>query len=630
MLTKVDNSEGTQMREAVSLGYPFDEIEEVWIVKSSEVMVAAELTRQFNKRFQAELNKGQILAKYVELGLTSLTGHSTGHRYSAEQQNWLKKYAEHSDPERVLLDFNRHFSATRTWTQIRKECRKLGLQPARMTAQREITIAQEDWLREHAPEHTMAELVPKYREIFAEEVTQSNLRGYCRIRSIAFRRMQTGAWTNKEIAWLEARVCEYDETILRSMFNKQFKRKHDSKNFRNRCRDAKVGLRAKSGLTLRPEKLRHKTIERKELIIIRQMRDQGQTKEEIGRNLDLTIGQVDWRIRKGTEIGLFEIKRKETLWTSENIRILSDLENSGMKRKEICRSMGLLDTQIQRGSGKARALGLIRRRHDPAWTQAEREITLRMMENGASWKEIVEALPGRRPERVEEGTYRYLNSLNPDRPKRSTRRWKEEDFQIIYERYTRGDAIEDIARSLERTTNSLRKRITNMRNSGWEMPIHGRRTLTEEECQTLISAYKAGESFAMIAKTIGGCTPNNIGSYLKRLGRQGRLKLRHKARDWTPEQRHIAIKMLGRGYTAADVGRMAGRTMKAVQAMALGVRAGRIPGKGARRRWTMEEERQLIQLRRSRLPWTTIVTQFDRTEEAVRKRYNELLRDRSS
>jgi GTPase SAR1 family protein len=186
-------------------------------------------------------------------------------------------------------------------------------------------------------------------------------------------------------------------------------------------------------------------------------------------------------------------------WTDREDEIIRDGYVREVKLMDI---VGLLEAEgFHRGrvAVQMRAINLnITRDRVNYWTEAEKEIALRGLEDGTPYREIIANLKAAGFHRGSTSIFKFATKHNF---KRGPDPWTHEEIAKMTELYKQKTPVKQIAEILQKPIAAIRSRASNM-------GLKQRVAWSEEEYEILRRCHEDGESLGMASQKIGRPYPN--------------------------------------------------------------------------------------------------------------------------
>lgn len=228
---------------------------------------------------------------------------------------------------------------------------------------------------------------------------------------------------------------------------------------------------------------------------IEDMRAHGRTWSEVGEALNRSTKSASSRSKRlarmyapsNTPSAVQLPKKIRKRWTPEDLKTLSDMQNAGRSQTEIAQAVGRTISSIESQVKGLRRASAMRIGTDTAlsdkipfswWTEVEETMLLRLKNDGCSWQQIGEALPGRSYQAV-------MHHLRPSRingQRLQPRFWVEADCEKLLELCdARKLPWEMIASLLGRSHQSVQHKYHKLKTGSQKTCVQTRTYWTPEE-----------------------------------------------------------------------------------------------------------------------------------------------------
>jgi hypothetical protein len=295
-------------------------------------------------------------------------------------------------------------------------------------------------------------------------------------------------------------------------------------------------------------------------------------------------------------------------WSKDEDRVLVRLYPDGVPIRDIAAQVGRSEEAV---CERRRTLGLPARPRQRPWSELEDQLLRAVTATGLPASALADRLR-RDPEQIRRRRRRLVGPLL------RIRAYTPADDQRIRASFTDGRDIPALARTLGRSTGSIRLRLQKL---GLHQPESRRRWRPYEDA-AVRDGYELGLSCAQIATELAGRTASPVAARAAKLG------VANYARAWTGHDDRLPRALVGEGVELERAADLLTRTPEAVRARArkLGLtpprsnRAGHPP-----RPWTASEDEQLRL--HSGLNPATLAELLERSPEAVVQRLRRLGRE---
>lgn len=175
----------------------------------------------------------------------------------------------------------------------------------------------------------------------------------------------------------------------------------------------------------------------------------------------------------------------------------------------------------------------------------------------------------------------------------------------------------EIARRLKRTENSVRGKWAKLRPFRLD---RGHSAWSVDDVAFLLEQWASGASVRELAQLCKRST-SGIETKLSELRQAGKVGTRR--RMWTKSEAAKAQALAADGMTAAEIGKLLGRSTGSIRHRVRAIRSGK------RKEWTRSEIARARSMRASGVPINTVAVELGRTPSSVRSRINAASRAQS-
>ncbi|KAG5968448.1 hypothetical protein E4U58_001850 [Claviceps cyperi] len=347
-------------------------------------------------------------------------------------------------------------------------------------------------------------------------------------------------------------------------------------------------------------------------------------------------------------------------WTLEEHNLLLTLEEAGETWQDISERLARTPQACQHQYNQRLEVfqsskGSLQTKLEKLWTEKEDKLLLALKEAGGTWQEISEILGrtpgacrgryGKRLEVSEAESFQGSSQLENERGK-----WTEEEEKLLFQLKASDKTWPEIAKRLPgRTDIDCQRRyeesldvyeIETERSQGRpQAKLIKLKPWTEEEDKLLLTLKEAGGTWQEISESLGRTPCACRTRYVKRLAvsetdkSQDSLKLRNEGGKWTEEEGKLLLALRKAGGTWQDISESLGRTPCACRSRYIKRLAVsetdksqdslKLRNEGGK--WTEEEDKLLLALREAGGTWQDISESLGRTPGACRGRYGKRL-----
>jgi len=289
--------------------------------------------------------------------------------------------------------------------------------------------------------------------------------------------------------------------------------------------------------------------------------NEGKTREEIAKELDLSVRQVDYLLNKLFAGGLAKSRHTQREKTEELIERVVTMHNEGKRTTEIAEELGLTNNRVQRYQYIARRRGLLTtpRKRTTAETDELMNEAARLYNEGKPRMDIAKEmnLPGEKIgtllQRANER--KLIRDYNPQGlGKFGKTTLTPEKISAAADGYRQGKTFAQIAEELAVTETAARKLVVQARRLGLDTGSPRRRTPSQMEELLLEVAvrYEEGKTFAEIGQELD-VTPSAIRDMVDRAVTLGLIRRRERTRSDTDELMNQVMAKRKEGKTRREI-----------------------------------------------------------------------------